>query len=103
MLGFAPDPRYATAGQRIERCEELQVLLDVAFAIDTAGAWRKRLDDAGIANGRANDMAGLRAHPQLVARDRWTTVDVGGEAVTVLRPPIELDGERAPMGPVPMA
>jgi crotonobetainyl-CoA:carnitine CoA-transferase CaiB-like acyl-CoA transferase len=35
----------------------------------------QRLDAAGIANARVNDMAGLWAHPQLAARQRWCSVE----------------------------
>jgi crotonobetainyl-CoA:carnitine CoA-transferase CaiB-like acyl-CoA transferase len=34
----------------------------------------ERLDSAQIANANMNSMADLWAHPQLKARDRWTTV-----------------------------
>jgi crotonobetainyl-CoA:carnitine CoA-transferase CaiB-like acyl-CoA transferase len=41
----------------------------------TAAQVVERLDAAGIANARVNDMAGLWAHPQLAARQRWRSVD----------------------------
>ena len=47
----------------------------------------QRLDAAGIANARVNDMAGLWAHPQLAARQRWCSVDSPGGPVQALLPP----------------
>ena len=45
------------------------------------------LEDAGIANARMNDMAGLWAHPQLQARDRWRVVDSPAGPIPALLPP----------------
>jgi predicted O-linked N-acetylglucosamine transferase (SPINDLY family) len=45
-----------------------------AFATLTAAQVAQRLEDAQIANAQVNDMAGLWAHPQLAARQRWREV-----------------------------
>ena len=47
----------------------------------------QRLDAAGIANARVNDMAGLCVHPQLAARQRWRSVDSPAGPVQALLPP----------------
>jgi len=47
----------------------------------------ERLEQAGYANARVNDMAGLWAHPQLAARQRWRTVDTPAGEVQALLPP----------------
>jgi crotonobetainyl-CoA:carnitine CoA-transferase CaiB-like acyl-CoA transferase len=47
----------------------------------------QRLDDAQIANARMNDMAGVWAHPQLKARERWRTVDSPAGPIPALLPP----------------
>ena len=51
-----------------------------------------RLDEARIANGRLNDMAGLWAHPQLRARACWTTVDSPVGELPALLPPARNSG-----------
>jgi itaconate CoA-transferase len=47
----------------------------------------QRLEDAGIANARMNDMSGLWAHPQLKARERWREVDSPAGPIPALLPP----------------
>jgi len=46
----------------------------------------ERLDAAQIANARMNDMAGLWAHPQLQARDRWRQVGSPAGDIPALLP-----------------
>ena len=46
-----------------------------------------RLDGASIANAHVNDMAGVWAHPQLQARDRWREVDSPVGKLPALLPP----------------
>jgi crotonobetainyl-CoA:carnitine CoA-transferase CaiB-like acyl-CoA transferase len=62
------------------------LILDVFNAL-TAAQVVQRLDAAGIANARVNDMAGLWAHPQLAARQRWRSVDTPAGEVPALLPP----------------
>ena len=47
----------------------------------------ERLEAAGIANARVNDMADLWQHPQLQARQRWRTVGTPAGEVPALLPP----------------
>jgi crotonobetainyl-CoA:carnitine CoA-transferase CaiB-like acyl-CoA transferase len=47
----------------------------------------QRLEDAGIANARMNDMAGWWAHPQLKARGRWREVGSPAGPIPALLPP----------------
>jgi crotonobetainyl-CoA:carnitine CoA-transferase CaiB-like acyl-CoA transferase len=61
----------------------------------------RRLDDAGIANARMNDMHEVWSHPQLAARRRWADVDTPAGKVPALVPP-GLAPDSAPrMDPVP--
>jgi crotonobetainyl-CoA:carnitine CoA-transferase CaiB-like acyl-CoA transferase len=46
-----------------------------------------RLDQAQIANARMNDMAGVWAHPQLKARERWQNVGSPAGDIPALLPP----------------
>ena len=66
------------------RLEGLRKNFDVKH--DTS-AIEARLDAAQIANARMNDMAGLWAHPQLKARERWRDVGSPAGAVPALLPP----------------
>ena len=60
-----------------------------------------RLDAAGIANARINEVAEVWEHPQLAARGRWTEVGTPKGTVPALRPPAGLDGVEPRMDPVP--
>jgi itaconate CoA-transferase len=67
----------ATHGATSTR-DALKALILAVFGALTTEQVVARLDEAQIANARMNDMAGLWAHPQLKARDRW--VGVGSPA-----------------------
>jgi crotonobetainyl-CoA:carnitine CoA-transferase CaiB-like acyl-CoA transferase len=60
-----------------------------------------RLDEAQIANARMNDMAGLWAHPQLQARDRWRGWARRPATVPALLPPGRSNAFDYRMDPVP--
>jgi itaconate CoA-transferase len=59
------------------------------------------LDRAGIANGSLNNTAEAAAHPQLAARQRWTTADSPAGAIAALLPPHNLQDCAPCMGRVP--
>lgn len=46
-----------------------------------------RLEAAQIANAQVNTMREVWAHPQLQARNRWTTVDTAQGEIPALLPP----------------
>jgi crotonobetainyl-CoA:carnitine CoA-transferase CaiB-like acyl-CoA transferase len=80
---------------------ELKSLIEAAFASLTAVEVVARLDTAGIANARINDIHEVWKHPQLAARGRWTEVDTPEGKVPALLPPA-LPADVAPrMDPVP--
>ena len=84
---LARDPRFDSNARRNENRAALQALiLEVFGGLDTAQV-EQRLDEAQIANARMNDMAGLWAHPQLKARERWHTVDSPAGEIPALLPP----------------
>ena len=70
----ATDPRFDSNAQRNANRTALQALILGVFAGLTVAQVVERLDAAGIANARVNDMADLWAHPQLQARQRWCSV-----------------------------
>ncbi|MFP4273741.1 MAG: CaiB/BaiF CoA transferase family protein [Paracoccaceae bacterium] len=95
------DARFASNHARVAHREALTAIIVQAFATLTAEAVVARLDAAGIANARVNDMAGLWAHPQLAARNRWRQVDTPAGLVPALLPPGGLNDEDPRMDPVP--
>ena len=91
---LAGDARFATNSDRSANRETLAALIHEAFAELTAEQAIARLDEAKIANAHVNDMAGVWAHPQLAARDRWRTVgSPEGELPALLPPAINRDFE----------
>ena len=83
----ATDTRFDSNARRNQHRAELQALIVREFAQLTAAQVVERLDAAGIANARVNDMAGLWTHPQLKARERWRKVDTPAGPVPALLPP----------------
>ncbi|MFD2753453.1 CaiB/BaiF CoA transferase family protein [Comamonas terrae] len=83
----ATDARFDSNARRNRHRTELQALILDIFAGLTATQVVERLDAAAIANARVNDMAGLWAHPQLQARNRWRQVPTPAGEVPALLPP----------------
>ena len=65
----------------------LYALIVQAFSSLTAEQVVQRLEAAQIANAQVNTMHEVWAHPQLKARQRWTTVDTSVGTVPALLPP----------------
>lgn len=84
---LASDARFDSNARRNAHREELQGLILSVFAGLDAQKVVQRLEQAGIANARVNDMAGLWAHPQLAARQRWCSVGTPAGPVQALLPP----------------
>ncbi len=84
---LATDARFDSNARRNANREELRALILGVFNALDAAQVVQRLDAAGIANARVNDMAGLWAHPQLAARQRWCGVDTPAGPVQALLPP----------------
>lgn len=81
------DTRFDSNAQRNANREALQALIVQTFAALTAAQVVERLEQAGIANARVNEMADLWEHPQLQARQRWRTVGTPQGDVPALLPP----------------
>jgi len=98
---LATDERFATNSKRSAARDALRAIIAEAFRPMTAAQVIERLDAAGIANARMNDMHEVRAHPQLAARKRWVDVETPAGKVPALVPP-GLPPSPAPrMDPVP--
>ncbi|WP_024539098.1 CaiB/BaiF CoA transferase family protein [Comamonas badia] len=83
----AVDPRFCSNAERNQHRAELQALILQTFASLSVAQVVERLEAAGIANARVNDMADLWAHPQLQARQRWRSVGTPAGEVPALLPP----------------
>ncbi|AZV78053.1 CoA transferase [Parasedimentitalea marina] len=99
--GLASDPRFSSNARRAENKEELRALILSVFAKMNGEKVIERLDAAGIANARMNDMAGLWAHPQLEARNRWSEVASAAGPIPTLLPPGRSDAFAPRLDPVP--
>ncbi len=95
------DPRFETTSTRSTNRKELKAIIEEVFSKYTADDVLDRLQQAGIANAKLNDMAGLWAHPQLKARDRWTEVDTPGGKIPALKPAGAAEGFEVRMDPIP--
>ena len=84
---LASDPRFDANAKRNEHREALKTIILEAFSSMSSAQVLERLDAAQIANARMNDMAGLWAHPQLLARERWRAVASPAGAIPALLPP----------------
>ncbi|KVE38651.1 CoA-transferase [Burkholderia sp. BDU5] len=84
---LAVDPRFASNPQRIAQREDLEAMIREIFGALTSEELTCRLDAAGIAKAHLNDMQDVWAHPQLAARNRWTTVLTERGPVPALLPP----------------
>lgn len=98
---LARDSRFNANARRSENRAELRAIIVETFAHMTAEQVIARLDTALIANAHVNDMAGVWAHPQLQARDRWREVDSPSGKLAALLPPGRNTAFEPRMDPVP--
>ena len=98
---LADDPRFQTNPQRVRHRDALTAEILAVFARLTAAAVLDRLDRAGIANARLNDIAAFAAHPQLAERHRWVAIGSSAGPIEALLPPAVVEGLDPVMGPIP--
>lgn len=98
---LAEDERFATNANRLRNRAELEKLIEERFRIVTRADLQGRLDQADIASGALNDVAGVVRHPQLAARSRWVEVASPVGMIPAFLPPHNLQHAPAVMGAVP--
>lgn len=98
---LAHEERFFGNARRNAARKEIEAIINATFATLSASDVIGRLDEAKIANARANDMHELWAHPQLDARGRWRTVGTPRGDVPALLPPGSWDDRDPRMDPVP--
>jgi itaconate CoA-transferase len=99
---LATDPRFDSVARRSEHRQALQALIGQVFAGLSGAQVTQRLDEAQIANSRMNTMAEVWAHPQLQARQRWTSVGSPSGPMPALWPPASQSAFEPFMGPIPL-
>lgn len=97
---LAEDPRFKGNAGRAGHRDTLEPILVRTFSSLSTEEAISRLDRAGIGTARVNDMAGLWDHPQLAARDRWSSVNSPAGPLPALKP-ISGEGWQPRLDPVP--
>ena len=95
------DPRFDSNIARTENRTVLREIIETTFSAFTSGETVDKLEAAGIANARVNDMAEFWGHRQLAARERWRQIATPGGLVPALLPPGLPNAIEPRMGPVP--
>ncbi|GLX12554.1 CoA transferase [Pseudomonas straminea] len=98
---LAGDERFSANFKRSANREVLRGIIVETFAALSAEQVIERLEQAQIANAHVNDMAGVWAHPQLKARNRWRQVASPAGSLPALLPPGSNSAFAPRMDPVP--
>jgi crotonobetainyl-CoA:carnitine CoA-transferase CaiB-like acyl-CoA transferase len=98
---LAGDERFDSNSRRVDHRQALTGLIEAALAGMSCAQVVEKLDAAGIANGRMNDIEDVWNHPQLKARGRWRDVGSSAGTIQALLPPANLDGVEPSMGDIP--
>jgi itaconate CoA-transferase len=72
---LAGDSRFEGTDGRLKARPFLEPIITSTLRTLSTSDATARLDRAGIANARVNDMKAVWAHPQLAARKRWTDIE----------------------------
>ena len=99
--GLAADARFDSNARRNANRDALRAIIVETFSALGTAQVVERLDAAQIANARMNDMAGLWAHPQLQARERWRNVGSPAGDIPALLPAGRQSAFDYRMDPVP--
>jgi itaconate CoA-transferase len=98
---WVTDSRFRDNAARVRNRDTVDALISSRFSLLTRDQVVHSLEQAGIAYAQLNTMEDLWNHPQLRARQRWSTVQTEMGPIEALRPPVNLQGLAATMGPVP--
>lgn len=95
------DARFSTGPARQQNRSAMHAEIEQVFAGLTARQVVEKLEAAGIANARLNDMNEFRSHAQLSARGRWAKVASPAGELELFKPPFNFEDVEPAMGPVP--
>jgi len=95
------DPRFDSNSRRVANMEELTAIIHTTFSKLDSGQVVSRLEVAGIANARINNMEEVWNHPQFASRQRWRDVETPAGQIQALLPPATFSAFEARMDAVP--
>lgn len=98
---LAGDERFSSNSRRTVNREALRAIIVETFAAMSLEEVTGKLEAAQIANASVNDMAGVWAHPQLRARDRWRDIGSAKGALPALLPPASNNAFEPRMDAIP--
>jgi itaconate CoA-transferase len=98
---LAEDPRFHTNAMRVLHRPVLHGFISEVFGSLSSTEVLDRLELADIACARRNSIAEFIDHPQLLGRDRWSTVDSPIGPLRALLPPVRMEGVDPVMGRIP--
>jgi itaconate CoA-transferase len=101
QVDLAADTRFASNSLRTKNRDALTQIITTAFSSLTIEEVVARLERAQIANARMNDMLDVWSHPQLKARERWTSVQSPVGEIPALLPPGMPNGFEPRMDAIP--
>jgi itaconate CoA-transferase len=95
------DSRFDSNAKRVANRAQLDLVMQEVFQKLTATEIIARLETAQIANARLNTVQEFVKHPQLKARERWSTVDSPVGPLPALLPPVTMENVEPVMNEVP--
>ena len=98
---LSTDDRFDTGARRVANRVQLTDEINGVFRSLTGDQLAERLRLARIAHARLRDVHDVLTHPQLDARDRWTTVESPVGRIRAVQPPITVAGRTHRMDPIP--
>jgi itaconate CoA-transferase len=98
---LADAPRFATNPDRVAHREELEAIISDVVSALTGDEFESRLESAGVAYARMNDVEQVWNHPVLAARNRFRPLRTPNGTAHALLPPATLAGVDPPVKDVP--
>jgi itaconate CoA-transferase len=95
------DSRFDSNAKRVKNRPQLDLVMQEVFRKLTAAEIIARLETAQIANARLNTVQEFVEHPQLKARERWSTVGSPVGSLPALLPPVKMENVEPVMNEVP--
>ena len=98
---WATDPRYATFPARLERRDEITLMLDAAFSMDTTSAWLRKLSGK-VPVAPVNDVAQALDNPFVAERGGVADFSYpDGHTARMLASPIRISDAELPRRAAP--
>jgi itaconate CoA-transferase len=98
---LSADPRFDSNANRVKNRPQLDLAMRGVFGKLSAAEIMARLESAQIANARQNTIQEFMEHPQLKARQRWSTVGSPVGPLPALLPPVTMENVETVMKDVP--